>query len=198
MIELFTLFPDRLNLNGDQANLLVLKKRLEWNAIERRIIAVNSLHDLERLGKDFATRPKGKFLLVGHGSSAAMASFSTQADEIRNIVFELAHAGIPGLAVGSGYELLKPSFTRGERLSDYANVEAAGDLPRAFGYINTDTDLQPLAKLGANFVLTLIHKPVLARTPELADFFIDRIGEKANANPRALEVDALADAANRV
>lgn len=197
MIELFTLFPDRLNLNGDQANLLVLKKRLEWNGIESRIVAVNSLEELARLQKEFTKQPKGKFLLVGHGSAAAMASFSQHADEIRNSVCELARAGMPGLAVGSGYELVQPSFTRGERLSDYADIEAAGELPRAFGYINTATDLQPLAKLGANFLVTLIHGPVLARTPELADLFIERMGEKVDSNRRSLEVDALADAANQ-
>jgi CobQ-like glutamine amidotransferase family enzyme len=197
MIELFTLFPDRLNLNGDQANLLVLSKRLEWNGVESRIVALNSLDDLSRANKDFAKQPKGKFLLVGHGSAAAMASFSKHSDEIRQSVCEMARTGMPGLAVGSGYELVQAAFTRGARVSDYADIEASGELPRAFGYINTDTDLQPLAKLGANFLVTLIHGPVLARTPELADLFIERMGEKAGSNRRSLEVDALADAANQ-
>lgn len=197
MIQLFTLFPDRLNLNGDQANLLVLKKRLEWNGVESRIFPVNSLEDLERLEGEFAKQPKGKLLLIGHGSSAAMASFSKNTDEIRSIVLGLARAGLPGLAVGSGYELLQPSFTRGERLSDYADVEAAGELPRAFGYINSDTDLEPLAQLGENFLVTLIHGPVLARTPELADYLIERMGETVDSNRRSLEVDALAEAAKK-
>jgi CobQ-like glutamine amidotransferase family enzyme len=126
-----------------------------------------------------------------------MATFSKETDEIRRIVRELADAGLPGLAVGSGYELLQPYFIRGKRLSDYADVEASGELPRTFGYINSDTDLQPLASLGANFLVTLVHGPVLARTPELADYIIERLGEKADSNRRALEVDALAASANQ-
>lgn len=198
MIELFTLFPDRLNLNGDQANLLVLKKRLEWNGHESQIVAVNSIEELSRLGAEFAQQPKGKFLLVGHGSSAAMASFAKYSNDIRSLVCKLAAAGLPGLAVGSGYELLQPSFKRGVRLSDYADIEASGELPRAFGYINSDTDLPPIANLGENFLVTLIHGPVLARTPELADYLIERMGEKAVSNRRSLEVDALSDAANQL
>lgn len=198
MIQLFTLFPDRLNLNGDQANLFVLKKRLEWNSIECTIVSVSSLRDLEKIGKKFAQQPAGKFLLVGHGSAAAMASFDDEAAALRDGILELISKGLPGLAVGSGYELLQPDFKRGARHSDYADVEATNGLPRAFGYINSDTNLEPLAKLGPNFLGTLIHGPVLARTPELADYLLESMGERAISNRRSLEVDALADAANLI
>lgn len=198
MIKFFTLFPDRLNLNGDQANLFVLKKRLEWNSVECNTFAISSLTELEKLGKQFAEQPTGMFLLVGHGSAAAMASFAEETAALRDGILDLINQGLPGLAVGSGYELLKPDFNRGVRHSDYADVEPTNGLPRAFGYINSDTDLEPLAKLGPNFLGTLIHGPVLARTPELADYLLECMGERVTSNRRSLEVDALADAANLI
>ena len=66
MITFYTLFPDRLNLNGDQANIFVLQQRLAWQGIESELVAIESLAVLQ--GQDLT----GKFLLIGHGSNAAM------------------------------------------------------------------------------------------------------------------------------
>lgn len=196
MIEFFTFAPIKLNLNGDQANLLVLRKRLDWLGQESTLTTLESLADLAAFRKGFQERPEGKFLLLGHGSRAAMASFDSDAQELRSSVLEMAAEGLVGLAIGSSYELLQPSFKRVERNSDYADIAPNNGLPRVFGYINTNTDLTPLARLGQNFFGSLVHGPLLARSPELADQFIELLGVQATPNARSLEVDGFAAGAN--
>jgi len=196
MIEFFTFAPSKLNLNGDQANLLVLRKRLEWLGQESTLTTLESLADLAAFRKGFHGRPEGKFLLLGHGSRAAMTSFGSDAQELRSSVLEMAAEGLVGLAIGSSYELLQPSFKRVERNSDYADIAPGNGFPRVFGYINTATDLEPMSRLGQNFLGSLVHGPLLARSPELADQFIELLGVKATPNARSIEVDGFAAGAN--
>lgn len=186
MITFYTLFPDRLNLNGDQANVFVLQQRLAWQGVESEVVAIDSLAALQ--GQELA----GKFLLIGHGSNAAMRTLEGRASELRDAIFDLARAGLVGLAVGSGYELLFPDFTRGERLSDYADVPAQGWLPQLFGYINTDTNLPAATVIGDAFVCTMVHGPVLARSPELADKLIEKLGVVPNETKHSIEADGYA------
>jgi len=197
MIEFFTFAPIRLNLNGDQANMLVLRKRLEWLGYESKLTILDSLADVTEFSKRFEDSSKEKFLLLGHGSRAAMASFEPVAAEIRSTVLEMASNGLVGLAVGSSYELLQPSFKRVSRNSDYADIAPIDGLPRLFGYVNSDTDLKPVSRLGQNFVGSLVHGPLLARSPELADYFLNLLGVQTKANARSKEVDAFAEGASK-
>ena len=61
-IRLATLFPSDLDLNGDQANLLVLLKRLEYRGVKAEIVELNDPSNL-----DF------DLVFLGHGSMAAWA-----------------------------------------------------------------------------------------------------------------------------
>jgi CobQ-like glutamine amidotransferase family enzyme len=189
MITFHTFLPDRLNLNGDQANIFVLQKRLEWQGIASRIVPVNSLAQLDDID------PQTGFLLVGHGSQAAMRTVEPMSGEFRDKVFELAHVGLAGLAVGSGYELLFPDFARGTRRSDYANVPAENGLPELFGYVNTDTNLPVVTVVGDSFICTMVHGPVLARTPQLADLLLQRMGVAVRETSESSRADAYADKA---
>ena len=191
MITLYSFAPEKLNLNGDQANLLVLQKRLQWLGVDSRITPI---HDVDGLA---AIKPvAGEFLLVGHGSKAAMASIPNH-DQIRAEVIRLAESGMPGLAVGSGYELLQPIFSRIERRSEYANLGEQAGLPELFGYVNTDTDMPEVDRLAGDFVLSFVHGPVLAKTPQLADWFIERLGVKVASNANSTKADAFAAESNR-
>lgn len=196
MIVLYTLYPRRLNLNGDQGNIRVLGQRLAWLGQDSRVIELDSLAGLQGFSEAFSQDPDGKFLLVGHGSLASLESLKAEAPEMRELILEMVRAGLAGIAVGSGYELLQPDFSRGARISKYAKVPASDSVPELFGYINTDTDLAPVAELGPNFLATLVHGPVLARTPQLADLFISRLGVNSVQNDRSAEVDRFAAGAN--
>ena len=191
MIEFYSLYSDRLNLNGDQANVAVLRKRLSWAGIESRLTVITDLSNLREMD------PKGRFLMVGHGSAAAMRSFGEQAPVIRQEIRELAEKGWTGLAVGSGYELLFPDTPRTERQSDYADVPAHGSMPRLHGYVNSDAQLPVVQVIGSSFVCTMVHGPVIARTPELANWFFERMGVAVPATTESLEADSYAEGANQ-
>ena len=194
MARVYSLYPELLNLNGDQANALVLTKRALWAGLEVENLGVNSVVDMQS-ALEFVKTGGLAFLLIGHGSLAAMKSFQHEATMIREWVGSMLEMGSFGVAVGSGYELLRPEFNRGVRISDYADVELQG-FKNLQGYVNTDTNL-PLAQfLSERFLATMVHGPVLARNPELADFFVAGLGGKNLANQRASEVDELVKAIN--
>ncbi len=158
MINLFTLFPNQLNLDGDQGNLLALKKYL---------IAAGFNVTVQKMSLD--VQPEQiHFVLFGHGSIAAMES-------IDGSLGELDWTGLlaaPGLAVGSAFEYLSrksiasQSIKLGERQSSF-EVEAFGNLT-VLGYRNTDSGLPNLAMNG-QWICTMLHGPVLAKNPTLLD-----------------------------
>ena len=192
MVTFYTLFPELLNLNGDQANVFVLQKRLAWQGESSEIVSINNDQDLDRFAAMLESRINEVFLLIGHGSTAAMNVIEPLAPRLRELIFGAASMGLNGLAIGSGYELLYPDFVRGERVSDYASIEASEGLPAMYGYVNTDTNLPHASVLGENFVCTMVHGPVLARSPELADRMLERLGVALLPSSESLEADSYA------
>jgi CobQ-like glutamine amidotransferase family enzyme len=188
MIELYTLAPERLNLNGDQANLLVLSKRLEWLGESVKIVSIDSLADISALSAAVEKSPERKFLLLGHGSNSAWKSLEPLAEAVRELVATLVAQSVPVLAVGSGYELLRPGAPRTLRRSDFNVSEFEGR--EVLGYRNTDAQLPELARDGS-LLLTLLHGPLLAKNPQLADEFIEQLGVVVKANDRTEEIDAI-------
>jgi CobQ-like glutamine amidotransferase family enzyme len=157
MINLGAFFPERLNLNGDQGNLLALARYLEAAGFEvsvHSVGAANSYSDIH-------------FGLLGHGSIAAVESLQVQ---LAAVDFDELLAKIPGLAVGSGFEYLsergitKSIITRGDRESEFV-TGSLGSL-KALGYRNTDSGLPDL-ELNSNWICSMLHGPVLAKNPQL-------------------------------
>lgn len=183
-----------MNLNGDQANVFVLRRRLEWLGIESKVVSI-APEDFEAAAARIIEAPESKFLMVGHGSKAAVTSFANHHEAIRQGVLDFAQAGGVGLVVGSGYELVCPDFERTPRLSDYADLPAEDGLPRVFGYINTDTNLPAISRLGDSVIATMVHGPVLARTPELADLLLTSLGVLVAPNANSVEADKYAEGA---
>jgi lipid II isoglutaminyl synthase (glutamine-hydrolysing) len=156
-ITLGTVAPGKLNLNGDQGNLLALKRFLEAGGLSARVVAVTNTD--EALACDF--------LLFGHGSMAAMESLDRNLASLDwNAILE----SVPGLAVGSGAEWLALNgpgavgIQRVERVSEF-KVAALGPL-NVLGYRNSDTTLADLSMSG-NFIISMLHGPVLAKNPAL-------------------------------
>lgn len=158
MIKLATIFPNQLNLNGDQGNLLALRKYLLAAGFE---VEVRSLSQQ-------STLVDVHFVLFGHGSLAAMQSI----DGVLKVMDWRSLMQIPGLAVGSGFEYLsRESFVSqkivpGVRESEF-QVETLGAL-MALGYRNTDSGLPNLA-VNDQWICTMLHGPILAKNPLLLD-----------------------------
>jgi lipid II isoglutaminyl synthase (glutamine-hydrolysing) len=158
LIKLGTIFPNQLNLDGDQGNLLALK---------RYLTAAGFQVDVQVVSPDISSSDLD-FVLFGHGSLAACESLASKLDELD----WLALLKVPGLAVGSGFEYLSrnsivPQMVQpGERESAF-QVANLGNL-EVLGYRNTDSGL-PNLSMNEQWICTMLHGPVLAKNPKLLD-----------------------------
>ncbi|MEO0024581.1 MAG: hypothetical protein RL196_1022 [Actinomycetota bacterium] len=167
-IRLTTLLGDQFNINGDQANLLVLQKRLAWLGFASEVISVAS--------SDQLVASEAHFVLLGHGSLAAnksaLSTWPSMAEDFLDATQKL-----PGLAVGSGASSISAaagfSLSRlDEPISEFA-TEALDDL-ELLGY--KFADVTPAVTHMVNeAVVTWLHGPILAKNPRLADALIIRI-----------------------
>ena len=157
MIRLASFFPDRLNLDGDQGNLLALRLYLQAAGFEATIESVGAANSYDSV----------HFALLGHGSKAAMSSIGVQ---LSAVDFSQLITKLPGLAIGSGFEYLaalgntKSQVNRGERESEFS-IGKLGTIS-ALGYRNTDSGL-PNLELNGNWICSMLHGPVLAKNPVL-------------------------------
>ena len=206
MIKLFTFAPDRLNLNGDQGNLLILSRRLEWAGVSHEIQELRSLQDL-RAASSFIEKPGNLgFLLLGHGSIAAMRSLASQMTELEACLEIFAKAKAPVLVVGSCFEALRSKTNREARQSHFLECEVQTpifkDIPepdgvseiRLFGYVNSQADL-PTTAVEGSVVFTLLHGPVLAKSPELSAVILRYFGISEREDDRVKRLQFLVDKA---
>jgi len=158
------LYPQHLDLNGDHGNLLVLQKRLKWRGVEAQIIPITKPTELESFD----------FVMLGHGTKDAWAEVLRLEPELIQRVAAFSEAGNTVLAVSSGYkylieELDQTRIKHGEHVSEFKNFG------ETVGYVNSDLVL-PLVQTVGQTVMTLMHGPVLAKNPELADRMIQSAG----------------------
>jgi hypothetical protein len=188
VLKFAALYPNHLNLNGDHANLLVLKKRLEWRGVKAEIVEVVRPVDLHSFD----------LVLLGHGSAAAWAEIGIIDPNLVAKIARLVESNFPVLAVSSGYvnlieELDSNATEHGEHISKFARVD------ETVGYVNSDSQVAEIIWRG-NSLLTLLHGPVLAKNPKLADEIIS----KANWCDTSLTsidietVDLLAEASREI
>lgn len=188
MIRLLELFPDHLNLNGDRANLLVLRRRAEWGgiAVSHETLSPGQLLPLER----------PDVVLIGHGSVAAWRqaypALRTVVSEIENWMLQ----GTQVIAVSTGYAALHgllgqlpASVAKVARISNFVVEEFEGKV--LCGYKNSDLELDDLVITG-NLFGTLLHGPLLAKNPWLADRILAEIISqrpelKENRSPMSAE-----------
>ena len=108
-----SLLPRLLDTNGDAGNARVLAQRARWSGRNAQVVEVHSRADLPEHVDAVA---------IGSGTDAALLPAR---DVLRTVVDELrvwANAGVPILAVGTGWELL----SWGIDLPDGTVVEGLG------------------------------------------------------------------------
>ena len=159
-IRLAALYPNHLNLNGDLANLLVLQKRLEWYGLEADVVYVEKPTDLTKFD----------VVLLGHGSRDAWSQLEDIDPELIPSVALLVSAGKKVMTVSSGYELLIEAIDglvvkHSERVSEFRSHE------EIVGYVNSEAELEPIRWINDS-LFTLLHGPVFAKNPDLADTFV--------------------------
>ena len=164
MITLGTFMPEYFNQNGDQANLEVLGMQLLWRGLECEVTQA-----------DYSSTD---FLLVGDASRAVMREVDAELDKLIPLLEKRLLAGLPTLLVGSAHEFFSgrvnglPALSRGARAGEFR--EAAHSGLSAFGYRNTEI-VEDLFVSGA-FISTSLFGPVLAKSPDLLDLILHRLG----------------------
>ena len=164
--KIATFFPEHLDLNGDQANLLVASKRLEWLGYEVEISAIE---------KDTELPFDTDLIFVGHGSIAAWADIKDSMTNAITWISNSVQKGCGFMAVASGQEwairsgLLAGNANSSERISKFEIAEIEGS--EILGYLNSSTSAPVIQKDGLALG-TQLHGPVLAKNPEFADSYL--------------------------
>lgn len=186
MIRFLELYPEHLNLNGDLANSLVLRRQFEMRGYEVEVLQVR---------KGDALPASFDFFLLGHGSAAAWQDISDDLLRILPILKTSSDQSVSGLVVASGFEYsaatlfgLEPGLN--DRRSEFVIAEVDGH--EVLGYVNSESDL-PIAIWSKNVLGTLLHGPVLAKNPQLISNFIANICSRRGEQVRPLEQQNEAD-----
>ena len=164
--KIATFFPQHLDLNGDQANLLVASKRLEWLGYEVEISAIEKATEIPS---------ETDLIFVGHGSLAAWADISESMTNAITWISNSVQKGSGFMAVASGQEwairsgLLAGGANPTERISKFEIAEIEGR--EILGYLNSSTSAPVVQKNGLSFG-TQLHGPVLSKNPEFADSYL--------------------------
>jgi CobQ-like glutamine amidotransferase family enzyme len=186
MIRFLELYPEHLNLNGDLANVLVLRRQFEMRGYE---VEVQTIRKGDPLPESF------DFFLLGHGSAAAWQDIRDDLTRVLPILKNATDRLVSGMVVASGFENSAnilfglESATRSRR-SEFAIVEVGGH--ELLGYVNSESDL-PTAIWSKNVLGTLLHGPVLAKNPQLISDFIENICSRRGEQVRPLEMQNEAD-----
>jgi CobQ-like glutamine amidotransferase family enzyme len=175
LIRLAALFPEHLNLNGDQGNLEVLSKQLKWRGVPCEIVSVRTLADLEQ---------RFDLIFIGHGSIAAWSAIEGEFQSMAPKLAELIRAGVPGLSISTGFEELVESRVLAvpnieplnERLSKFEIIEDGAS--EVLGYLNTDVNL-PVLHREQNWIASMLHGPLLAKNPALLSEVLGKIAAHA-------------------
>ena len=115
-LTIVTLLPGLQNTNGDAENAAVLARRAGWAGLDARVAAVDSRDDLP---------DRVDAVVLGSGDDS---SLETSRDTLLTMHDELrawGTAGIPILAIGTGWELLSWGLER----ADGSSLEGLGILP---------------------------------------------------------------------
>ena len=188
VIKLAALFPNHLNLNGDLANLLVIQKRLQWSGVTAEIVPVTSTANLAEFD----------FVIAGHGSKAAWADvIRLDLSFVKNLV-TFIESGKTALLVASAYDLMSEPLTGLQRTSTEHRSEFVKSDEGVVGYLNSDSINKEL-QWHKNALLTLLHGPVLAKNPAIADELIHRMGIEVKSDAKEFSlIDELAEASRRI
>jgi CobQ-like glutamine amidotransferase family enzyme len=164
MIKLATFMPEYFNNNGDQGNIEVLKKQLEWRGVEFSVTS----SDLD----------ESDFLLLGDGSRAVMREFESDLSALTALLQERLDAGKATLIVGSSHEYFcsklpgLPDLKTVSRVSEFREVTSGSQ--KAFGYRNTDKDIDLFVDRA--FISTSLFGPVLAKNQNLLNLVLSSMG----------------------
>lgn len=201
-ITIAHLYAKEMNIYGDNGNLLVLKKRLEWRNFKVQVVRVG-------VGDAF---PKWVHLVLGGGGQdAGQQAIADDLQGKKAAIQYLAESGVPMLMICGMYQMFGKAFitAKGEKIPGIGvlNATTRASNERLIGNVVSKTkegvligyenhsgrtklegDLLPFGTVplgqgnngsdgseGArykNVFGSYMHGPVLAKSPEFADYLL--------------------------
>lgn len=190
MIRIFSIFPDRLNLNGDAANVMILAKQLSWSNLAHEVFIVDSPATLVKAQEQISTGDSNAVLIFGHGSNAAVTSLAEHRLELQALADLCREKKAVGLVVGSALGLIQSeSISLTTRRSEFvvAHQPDASWPNEALGYLNSDLDVPPL-EIDGWLIQTTLHGPFLAKNSSWTRAILERVGAHPDfANQERIE-----------
>lgn len=110
------LYPEEMNIYGDNGNLLTLKRRMEWRDITCNVRSYHSGEDFEKLKPDI--------ILCGGGQDSNQLKITDDWLRLGPKLAEWIEKGVPTLMVCGSYQLLGKSY----ETSEGKIIEGAGIL----------------------------------------------------------------------
>ncbi len=202
--NLGSIFPGHLNIEADQANLLVLRYWLQQLGHDVKLHAITTQEQLANLASF-------DFVLVGHGVTSAWQQIEGLHPNLQSLLRDAVSAGVSGLMVASGWDRYEMASGRQVKTAERKSLFASGTIEpgspdRIFGYVNTTTK-SPVIAVQGDFLLTQLHGPLFAKNSWLTQAVINRMLAKRGlpqvrsieshpALARVVELEALAIEAN--
>ncbi len=124
MITILSLFPELLDINGDAHNALVLAQRARWAGWAASVETVS-------VG-EIPAAPTPSVIVIGSGAEASLVPVLSALRPIAPALRDWVAAGIPLLAVGTGWELLSRGLERADGTTlDGLSIFSGWSVPRA-------------------------------------------------------------------
>lgn len=219
MINIVHLYPKEMNIYGDNGNILVLKKRLEW-----RNIAVNIVN----CGVGDSIPGDVSIIIGGGGQDAGQSLVAKDLQKKAMTIKSMAKNGVPMLMICGMYQMFGHYFLthdhnkipgisvldiytvaeKGRLIGNVASSTRWGDI---IGYENhsgrtyIEGKAEPFGdtKIGQgnngkdktegavfnNVFGTYMHGPILAKSPVFADYLLKLALESNNQNNELLDID---------
>ncbi len=147
-LRLLALYPEQMNIYADRGNVLFLQRRCEWRGIGFSYVAAGAgerfdpdAHDLIYIGG-------------GQDRDQRMVAADLLATK-RNAIEAAIAAGVAGLAVCGGYQLLGSSYQLGEERIEGLGVAPLHTVrepgPRLIGNVSIEVDLGSGPRVLAGF-----------------------------------------------
>jgi CobQ-like glutamine amidotransferase family enzyme len=115
-LTIVALLPGLQNTNGDAENAAVLARRAEWAGLDARVVSVDSRAELP---------DRVDAIVLGSGNDSSLEASRSVLLQMHDELRTWSTAGVPILAVGTGWELLSWGIER----PDGSGVEGLGILP---------------------------------------------------------------------
>lgn len=97
-LNILQLYPDELNIYGDNGNLLALKRRLEWRGIIPNLISHQIGNDISQYQPDI--------ILAGGGQDSNQIAISEDLKRITEQLKSWIEAGVPSLMICGAFQIL--------------------------------------------------------------------------------------------